>query len=383
MNNKGQFSIIAALLVAVVLIASVMTTYSAIRYNAVEAQPQILSAIDETNLALKQILGFTVGYYGSVMQVTGNSSYAQGLATKYLDSGLENIADIRPEWGISFNVTSLSVGTNWFSNESYSQGTLNITYDLTGLGISGISYSSSCRLDVQISPNFSSNQISLNVIKDEDEPLVGLSASSFKFYLYRYSNLTWGMISPPDEPISSSNGTYLIDVPSGINPESFSVQVQDTRGITVAASSFSHYTGTLAFNSSFAENDVFVKSSNSAVDDLPDVGAHTNFTVQQSAPDGIYDTLTDANTGTQTQDYYPTGYSLLGSSTLVSGSLSNLSATDSVTMKFRSYDTSTYNTVIYDNANSYTLGLFSKLYELVTYNWRWQQSASAGNGRCF
>ena len=99
MNNKGQFSIIAALLVTVILIASVMTTYSAIRYNPVQGQPQILSAIDETNLALKQILGFTVGYYGSVIQVTGNSSYAQTLATNYLDSGLANIADIQPEWG--------------------------------------------------------------------------------------------------------------------------------------------------------------------------------------------------------------------------------------------------------------------------------------------
>ena len=35
-----------------------------------------MSAVDETNLALKQVLGFTVGYYGSILQVTGNSSYA-------------------------------------------------------------------------------------------------------------------------------------------------------------------------------------------------------------------------------------------------------------------------------------------------------------------
>ena len=191
MNNKGQFSIIAALLVTVILIASVMTTYSAIRYNPVQAQPQILSAIDETNLALKQILGFTVGYYGSVIQVTGNSSYAQSLATGYLDSGLANIADIQPEWGISFNVTYLSLGTNWFSNDSYSQGTMNVTYDLTGLGISGIAYSTSCRLEVQISPSSSNNQVCLTVIQDENEPVVGLGISSFKFYLYRYSNLTW------------------------------------------------------------------------------------------------------------------------------------------------------------------------------------------------
>ena len=88
LNNKGAFSVIAALLVAVVLIAAVMTAYSSIRYNPVQGQPQILSAVDETNQALKQLLGFTVGYYGSVLKVTGNVTYAKQLANNYLKSGL-------------------------------------------------------------------------------------------------------------------------------------------------------------------------------------------------------------------------------------------------------------------------------------------------------
>ena len=122
MNNKGQFSIIAALLVAVVLIATVMTTYSAIRYSPLQGQPQVLSAIDETNLALKQILGFTVGYYGSVLEVTGNTSYAQMLAKNYLSSGLDNIGDVRPEWGASFNVTNLVLNTNGLQMQVTAKG---------------------------------------------------------------------------------------------------------------------------------------------------------------------------------------------------------------------------------------------------------------------
>ena len=97
MNNRGQFSIIAALLVAVVLIAAVMTTYSAIRYSPVQAQPQILSAVDETNQAVKQLLGFTVGYYGSVLRVTGNVTYAQQLASEYLNNSLPNVGSIKPD----------------------------------------------------------------------------------------------------------------------------------------------------------------------------------------------------------------------------------------------------------------------------------------------
>ena len=100
------------------------------------------------------MLGFTVGYYGSVLQVTGNSSYAYAQSENYLNSGLNNIVDIKPQWGTSFNVTALSLGTDWFTNESYSEGNLNVTYDLTGLGVTGIAYSVSCRLDVQIIPSY-------------------------------------------------------------------------------------------------------------------------------------------------------------------------------------------------------------------------------------
>lgn len=98
-NSKGQFTIIAAVLVTVILVAAVVSTYSAIRYNPLQEQPQVLSSIDEINLALKQVLGFTVGYYGSVLQVTGNTTYARQLATSYLQSGLVNIGDVRPRMG--------------------------------------------------------------------------------------------------------------------------------------------------------------------------------------------------------------------------------------------------------------------------------------------
>ncbi len=337
MNNKGQFSIIAAMFVAVILISSVMMTYSSIRYGSIQDEPHILSAIDETNLALKQVLGFTVGYYGSVLQVTGNSSYARTLADKYLKSGLENVANIRPEWGSSFNVVDLSLSNNWFTNASYSKGTLTVNYSLTGLGVSGVTYSASCRLDVQISPSSSSSQVRLTVLRDENQALNDLGRQNFKFYLYRYNNLTWEMVSPSSEPVAFSNGTYLVDVPLGINPYSYIIQVEDTRGIIVAASSFSHYTSTLVFNSTVVQGGDYVDNCNSTVDTSPDVGSHSNFAAQQAGPDSIYDTLTEDVAGTFTQDYYPDSYSPQGSTTLASGSLTDLQSDNGISMTFRSY----------------------------------------------
>jgi hypothetical protein len=249
-NNRGQFSIIAALLVAVVLIAAVMTTYSAIRYSPIQDQPQVLSAIDETNLALKQILGFTVGYYGSVLKITGNSSYARDRATQYMSGGLSNIGDIRPEWGVSFEVTTLELNANWFTNASYSQGTIEVTYNLTGLGISGITYSTSSRLDVLVSKSNSTTQACLTILKDENETLINLGRKNLKFYRYVYQNSSWELVEPTNL-ISYPNGTYLVDLPVGVPGDSYMLQVEDSRGIIVTASSFSRYTATLGWDETY------------------------------------------------------------------------------------------------------------------------------------
>ena len=251
MNNKGQFSIIAALLVAVVLVAAVMTTFSEIRYSPIQEQPQTLTAIDETNIALKQLLGFAVGYYGSVLRVTGNVTYAQQLASKYLDGGLTHLGEINPKWGLSLNITDLQLSTNWFTDDSYSQGTMQVTYDLNGIGITGISYLASSRLEVQMTNNYSSTQAQFKILSDNGEPLINLGRNNIKFYQYNYENSTWEY-SVPTNIISYGDGTYLADLPLGVLGSSYMVQVDDTRGISVLASSFNQFTSAIVWNSTIS-----------------------------------------------------------------------------------------------------------------------------------
>jgi len=296
LNSRGQFSIIAALLVAVILISTVIVTYSTIRNSPISGQPQVLSAIDETNFAIKQIFGFTVGYYGSVLKVTGNSSYAKTLALNYLYSGLVNIANMHPEWGTSFKVdeTKTDLRIYWFTKTSYSAGNLMVTYNLTGLGIYRITYQTSCKLGIQIIETNSTTQACLNVTKDENEPLINLGKQNFKFYIYKSAKSTWELINPSTEPIAFANGTYLVDIPSGVDPYAYVIQVEDSRGIIVAASSFSRYTITPTRQSQPAKGEVYVDSM-SNVDGITDVGTHSNFTAEQNF-DGIYDTLTEART---------------------------------------------------------------------------------------
>ena len=136
--NRGQFSIIAALLVSIILVASVIMTYSMIRHNSSRESPKVLTSIGEINSAIKRILEFTVGHYGSILQVTGNATYAKERAASYFASGLVNIAHSHPDWNPSFDVDFQSISTLWFMPESYSMGNTSVTYSLSGLGVQGL-----------------------------------------------------------------------------------------------------------------------------------------------------------------------------------------------------------------------------------------------------
>jgi hypothetical protein len=248
MGKRAQLSIIAALLVAVILVASVIITYSVIRNSPIQESPYAMSAVDEVNFAIKQILGFTVGYYGSILQVTGNYSYAQNLAKSYLQSGFIYIANMHPDWGPSFSFESFNVKTYWYTGLSYSRGSVSVSYNLTGLGIYGIRYDPSCKLEVKII-DVSNNQVRMEIDQDKEASSLTLTKENFSFYSYVYSNSSWVLINPRQEPLVFINGTYVIDIPvPEVNPESFVVQVNDPRGIMVVASSFTRYTHLLSWN---------------------------------------------------------------------------------------------------------------------------------------
>ena len=234
--NKGQFSVIAALLVSVILVTAVISTYTLVRHAPIQDSPKILTAIGEMNADIKQILDFTVGYYGSILQVTGNSTYARNLTTSYLSSGLVNIARSHPEWNPSFTLDfdDEDISTCWFMPESYSKGSLNVVYSLAALGIDGVNFTTSSALKVEMLNSSSPDKARINVTRDNTEPELGLSKENFWFYKYNYDDSTWELVNPNDLTISS-NGVYTIPIPSGIDLDAYSVQVEDDRGIMVSA----------------------------------------------------------------------------------------------------------------------------------------------------
>jgi hypothetical protein len=250
-NRKGQFSIIAAVLVSIVLVTALITTYSIIRNTPLQDRPQILGAISEMNTAISRILEFAVGYYGSILQVTGNTTYAKLLATNYLQSSFEHIAYTHPSWSPTIQITHSRLAATWFNKTSSSQGMLNVTYSLMGLGISDIQYSASARLRITVNPS-NTSYVLARVTRDGDAPYPSLNKNSFLFFNYSYTESNW-KLSNEGVTINSitsteTYSTYNITVPNGIDPSAYMLQVVDPRGIRVTASTFSHYTYALNWN---------------------------------------------------------------------------------------------------------------------------------------
>ncbi len=250
-SEKGQFSIIAAVLVSIVLVTAVITTYSLIRNSPIQERPEILGTIDEMNLAIDRVLQFAVGYYCSILETTGNTTYAKGLATGYLMNGLESIAYSHPDWSPAFEITYSRLTASWFNQTSHSQGALNVTYSLIGLGIYEITYAGSIGFAITVNPS-SVSHVVINVTRDNRDPYPNLGKSSFLFYNYSYVDLAWGLENSGLEinAITSTEtySAYNITVPNYVDPSSYILQIVDPRGIKVIASTYSQHVYDFSWN---------------------------------------------------------------------------------------------------------------------------------------
>ena len=247
-GRKGQFYLIATLLVAIVFVAATITTYSIIRTSPFQNPPKILNAIEEMNLAIKRIMEFTSGYYGSILQVTGNATYANALAANYLQSGFTNLAKIHPDWNPSFSLDYSNVSTLWYAPSSYSLGNVSVTYDISGLGIYGIVYRTSSVLKVDVISSADASQAQVLVTREGNMPDLTLGIDNFLFYSYDYDELKWTLKPPALDPVAFSNGTYVLELPTGVSSDAYMMQVIDTRGMMATVSSFSQTTYTFSWD---------------------------------------------------------------------------------------------------------------------------------------
>jgi len=257
--KRGQFLVIAAFLVVIILTTTMITVYNGVQYNPFTEPATLANMITEINSSIKRILGFTVGYYGSILQVTGNYSYAQEKINNYIYSGITNVAHSHIEWSPSFEIDDLKIATKWFEPVSWSLGNISLTYSLPNQGLEGIQYTTSCLLLVDMKDTVNGHSI-VNIRKEGYFPNLWLTKENFFFYSYDYDTFKWNLIPLENDPTVSIDGNYSLKIPSSVNHNAYFIKVVDDRGIMASA----YYTPTRKseYSYSFSWNNTLYQSLN-------------------------------------------------------------------------------------------------------------------------
>lgn len=258
--------IIAAFAVLVILTAAVAGIYSYVQDNTFNNIVKLANDMNEINLSIKRLLGFTVGYYDSILAVTGNVTYAKEKTNDYIYSGIINLEHSHMDWASSFIVENLDIRTNWFDFVSWSRGDISLGYTLPKSGLDGIKIAETSALQVEIVSTIG-NQSIVNVKKDGQYPDLSLTKNNFYFYVYDYDNRQWNLINPQTEPQISVEGNYILDIPSSIRKDTYFLEVIDNRGILVKA--FYSQSGKREYSYAFNWNSTLYQGLNSDSDTIP------------------------------------------------------------------------------------------------------------------
>jgi hypothetical protein len=233
-NRRGQFLVLTAFLVVVILSSAIIVSYKRIQENPFSGAITFSSSMAEINNSLSEILGFTVGYYGSIIQVTGNVTYAQMKTVEYLKSGLVTVAQSHVDRGTDFTLDDMNIHTNWFNSISSTEGDITLSYGIPSIGLVGVKFKAYASIKVEILETIG-NQARVKVTMNKDRVDLSLLKSNFRFFEYDLNTNRWNYIELPSDPTVTTSGEYLITIPAGINTNAYYLQVVDRRGIMVAA----------------------------------------------------------------------------------------------------------------------------------------------------
>jgi len=233
-NRRGQFLVLTAFLVVVILSSAIIVSYKRIQENSFSNAVTLSSSMTAINNSLSELLGFTVGYYGSMIQVTGNVTYAQMKTLEYLKSGLVTVAHSHVDWGTSFTLENVNIHTNWYNSTSSTDGDITVSYDIPSIGLMGAKFKTYASIKVQILETIGSQAL-VKVTVDKDRVDLSLLRSNFRFFKYDSSTNRWNYFELPSDPVVTTSGEYLLTIPAGINLKAYFLQVVDRRGIMVTA----------------------------------------------------------------------------------------------------------------------------------------------------
>ncbi len=240
-NQNGQFVIIAALLVAMMMLSLGPLLHEAATYYTREPWDEYLSLISGLELNSKRLMEISLINYTQ----TDNSD----ILRSNLNSWQTDLALLYPGRGISLGYT-LSNGPiqvcgssityvsglskNWYQQKSYSSADAQYTLNMSSVGLQGYRYTSNVLLNLTIIDVFPQSNITTVAVGMEGGMTVaGLGASNFK--VMNSSSPTEIFIRSARPTYNATYGLVYTIICSHTFTPSVDVTAIDERGIMVTS----------------------------------------------------------------------------------------------------------------------------------------------------
>jgi hypothetical protein len=228
-HKKGQFVIIAMLMIAIMIISVGALMHRAVTYYKHEPWEEYLTLMGNIELNSQCLVELSLVNY---TQTEESNIY---ILRDNLQKWQENLTRIYLGYGISLNY-ELASGTNynysfglarhWNEAASFSAANVNFTLDIASIGLTGYEFMAIAFLNLTIL-NATDNEINLTVREEDGVPITSLEEDNFQVSDFTIAGVT----SHYDR---KEVLVYTIECDSAISTP-VTVKVWDERGIQVTA----------------------------------------------------------------------------------------------------------------------------------------------------
>ncbi len=236
-RNRGQFVIIAALIMAILIISTGTLMYRATTFFRLEPWKEYTTLIGDVELNSHRLAELSLADY---TQNQANPSifsdnllaWQKDLRTMYPSKELSLSADPAegPQNLFGLNpVFHLGLCMSWNQSTSYSAAQAHFTLGINSVGLDGYQFSTAALLKLTII-RLTENDVNVTVIRENNELVTDLKMTNFKIL-----NTTLNAVSKfTDARTTTNNVVYQLHSNQTL-PSPLYVSVQDSRGIMVTA----------------------------------------------------------------------------------------------------------------------------------------------------
>jgi len=239
-QNRGQFVIIASLMIALMIVTIGFLMHKTVTYYKHEPWEEYLTILDNVKLSSQKVVEISLANYTQTQNET--------ILLLNLQQWSKDIQKIFPGYGVSLNYSvanttynvsgttidySSGLNTTWHQSTSYSIANATFTLNITAIGLIGYKYSITTLLNLTIlDVNLGDNEITVIVKKENEMPVDNLDASNFQVLNSNGTSINIASVSSSyDETYAL---VYIIKCEQTLTTP-LTVNVWDSRGIKVTA----------------------------------------------------------------------------------------------------------------------------------------------------